>query len=77
MLRNLVAKCFSPFDMKKYLFCRVLPHINSQKLKGNEIGIPFLTPRKRENNKKLKLSSTNKTHAYSLLVTCDVVRLYF
>ena len=76
MLCNLVSRCFSLFDMKKYLFCRVLPHINSQKLRGNGIGIPFLTPRTRENNEKLKLSSTNKTHVYSLLVTFDVLRLY-
>ena len=62
--------------MKKYLFCRVLPYVSSQKLRGNGIGIPFLTPRTRENNEKLKLSSTNKTHVYSLLVTFDVLRLY-
>ena len=42
----------------------------------NGIGIPFLTPETRENNEKLKLSSTNKTHIYSLLVTFDVLRLY-
>ena len=76
MLYNLVSRCFSLFDMKKYLFCRVLPHINSQKLRGNGIGIPFLTPRTHQNNEKLKLSSTNKTHVYSLLVTIDVLRLY-
>ena len=52
-------------------------HIStSQKLQGNGIGIPFLTPRTRKNNEKLKLSSTNKTHVYSLLVTFDVLRLY-
>ena len=36
----------------------------------------FLTLRRGENNEKLKLSSTNKTHVYSLLVTFDVLRLY-
>ena len=25
---NLVSRVFPLFDMKKYLFCRVLPHIN-------------------------------------------------
>ena len=73
---NLVSRYFSLFDMKKYLFCRVLPHINSQKLRGDGIGIPFLTLGTRENNEKLKLSSTNKTHVYSLLVTFDMLRLY-
>ena len=48
----------------------------SQKLRGNEIGILFLTLKARENNEKLKLSSTNKTHVYSLLVNFDVLRLY-
>ena len=62
--------------MKKYLFCRVHPKINSQKLRGNGIGVPFLTPRTRENNEKLKLSFTNKAQVYSLLVTFDVLRLY-
>ena len=74
-LCNLVSRCFSLFDMK-YLFCRVLPYVSSQKLRGNGIGIPFLTPRTRENNEKLKLSTTNKTHIYSLLVTFDVLRVY-
>ena len=73
---NLVSRYFSLSDMKKYLFCRVLPHINSQKLRGDGIGIPFLTLGTRENNEKLKLSSTNKTHVYSLLVTFDMLRLY-
>ena len=73
---NLVSRYFSLFDMKKYLFCRVLPHINSQKHRGSGIGIPFLTLKTRQNNEKLKLSSTNKTHVYSLLVTFDVLRLY-
>ena len=41
----------------------------SQKLRGNEIGILFLTFRRRENNEELKLSFTNKTHVCSLLVT--------
>ena len=36
----------------------------------------FLTLRTRKNNEKLKLSSTNKTHVHSLLVTFDVLRLY-
>ena len=40
---------------------------NSQKLWGNEIGIQFLILRMSENNEKLKLSSTNKTHVHSLL----------
>ena len=67
MLCNLVSRSFSLFDMKKYLFGRVLPHINSQKLRGNGFDIPFLTPR--------TVLSTNKTHVYSLLVTFDVLRL--
>ena len=62
--------------MKNYLFCRILPHINNQTLQGNGIGIPILTPRTRENNEKLNLISTNKTHVYSLLVTFDVLRMY-
>ena len=50
-------------------------HIStSQKLRGNEIGILFLTLRTHENSKKLKLSSTNKTHVYPLLVIFDVLR---
>ena len=48
----------------------------SQKLRGNEIGILFLTFRRRENNEELKLSFTNKTHVCSLLITSDVLRLY-
>ena len=48
----------------------------SKKLRGNEIGILFLTLKTRENNEKLKLLSTNKTHVYSLLVIFDVLRLY-
>ena len=76
MLCNLVSRCFSLFDMKKYLLCRVLPHLNSQKLRWNRISIPLLTPRQRQNNEKLKLSSPNKTHVYFLLVTFDVLRLY-
>ena len=36
----------------------------------------FLTLRLRENNEKLKLSSTNKTHVYFLLVIFDMLRLY-
>ena len=75
MLCNLVSRCFSLFAMKKYLFCRVLPQINSQKLRGNGIAIPFLTSRTRQNNEKLKLSPANKTHFYSLLVTFDVLTL--
>ena len=52
-------------------------HISaSQKLRGNKIGIRFLTLRTRENNEKLKLLSTNKTHFYSLLVIFDVLRAY-
>ena len=46
-------------------------HITSQKLQGNGIGILFFTLRTRENNEKLKLSSTNKTRFF-LLVTFDV-----
>ena len=48
----------------------------SQKLRGNVVGIPLLTLRTRENSKELKLSSKNKTHVYSLLVTFDVLRVY-
>ena len=52
-------------------------HIStSQKLRGNEIGILFLTLRTLENNEELKLSFTNKTHVYSFLVIYDVLRLY-
>ena len=52
-------------------------HIStSQKLRCNDIGIQFLTFKTRENNEKLKLLSTNKTHFYSLLVTFDVLRPY-
>ena len=47
-------------------------HISSQKRQGNGIGILFFTFRTSKNNEKLKLSSTNKTHVYSLLVTFDV-----
>ena len=50
--------------------------LTSQKLQGNEIGIQFLTLRTGENNEKLKLLSTIKTHFYSLLVTFDVLRPY-
>ena len=39
-------------------------HIFSQKLQGNGIGILFFTLRTRENNEKLKLSSTNKTRFF-------------
>ena len=46
-------------------------HISIQKLQGNGIGILFFTLRTRENNEKLKLSSTNKTRFF-LLVTFDV-----
>ena len=76
MLCNLVSRCFSLFNVKIDLFCRILSHINSQKVPGNWIGIPFLTRRTRQNNEKLKLLSTNKTHVYSLLATFDVLRLY-
>ena len=55
-------------------FCFVAHfHIStSQNLPGNGIGILFFTLRTHENNGKLKLSSKNKTHIYSLLVTFDV-----
>ena len=39
-------------------------HITSQKRQGNEIGILLFTLRTRENNEKLKLSSTNKTRFF-------------
>ena len=62
--------------MKKYLFCRVLPHINLLKTSGNNISKLFLTLRKHENNEKLKLPSTIKTCTHPLLVTFDVLRLH-
>ena len=52
-------------------------HISSsQKPPGNELGTRFLTLRTRENNEKLKLLSTNKTHLYFLLVIFDALRPY-
>ena len=58
--------------MKKYFFCRVLPHINLLKTSGNNISKLFLTVRRHENNEKLKLRSTIKTRTHPLLVTFDV-----
>ena len=76
MLCNLVSRCFPLFYMNKCLFCCILSHINSQKLRVRGISIPLPNPRMRQNNEKLKLSSTNKTQVYSLLVTFDMLRLY-
>ena len=39
-------------------------HISSQQLQGKGISVLFFTLRKRENNEKLKLSSTNKTRFF-------------
>ena len=72
MLCNLVFIGFALFDMKKYLFCRVLPHMNQQKTSGNETRILLLTLGRCENNGKLKLSSTNKRRVHSLLLTFNV-----
>ena len=84
LVLNLMHECYviSFLDVFHFLIQRItcfVPcfHIStSQKLRGNKIGILFLTLRRRENNQKLKLSSTNKTRFHSLLVTFDVVRLY-
>ena len=73
---NLVSIGFPLFGMKKYLFCRVLPHINQPKTSGNGISKLFLPLRRHENNEKLKLSSTTRTRAHPLLVTFDVLRLH-
>ena len=52
-------------------------HISTrQKLQGSKIHILLLTSRTCENNEKMKLSSTNKTHVYFLLVLFDVLRRY-
>ena len=69
-------------DVFQFLICRstcfvAYFHIlTSQKLRGNGIGILFLTLVTCENNDKLKLSFTNKTIFCPLLVTFDVLRLY-
>ena len=47
----------------------------SQKLRGNKIAILFLTLRRCENSKKLKLSLEHKTRVYSSLLTFDMLRL--
>ena len=73
--------CVTSFaDVFHFLLCRstcfvAYFHISaSEKLRGNEIGILYLTECK--NNDKLKLSSANKKHVYSLLLTFDVLRLH-
>ena len=84
LVLNLMHKCYVIWflDVFHFLICRssflvTYFHIlTSKKLLGNGIGILLLTLTMRENNEKLKLSSTNKTHVCSLLVTLDVQRLY-
>ena len=84
LVLDLIHKCYviSFSDVFHFLICRstcFVPYfhiLTSQNLRGNGTGMLFLTLRTRENNEKLKLSSTNKTHYYSLLVTFDVLRLY-
>ena len=84
LVLDLMHKCYVILfpDVFYFLICRstcfvAYFHIlTSQKLRENGIGILFLTLRMRENNDKLKLSSTNKTLFYSLLITFDVLRLY-
>ena len=84
LVLDLMHKCYliSFPDVFHFLICRstcLVPYfhiLTSQKLRGNGIGILISILRTRENNEKLKLSSTNKTHVYSLLVTFDVLRLY-
>ena len=76
MLCNFVSRSFPLFDMQKYWFCRVLPHVNQPKTSRKEISKLFLSLRSRRNNEKLKLLSRNKTHVHSILVTFDVLRLY-
>ena len=44
------------------------------KTSGNDVSKLFLTLRRHENNEKLKMSSTIKTRAHSLLVTFDVLK---
>ena len=46
----------------------------AKKLRGNEIDMRLTTLRTRKNKEKLKLSSTNKTHVYSFIVTFDMLR---
>ena len=67
---------FPLFDMKRYLFCRVLPQINQPKTSRNNISKLFLPLRRHDNNEKLKLSSTIKARSHPLLVTFDVLRLH-
>ena len=62
--------------MKRYLFCRVVPHIKWSKTSENDTSKLFLPLRRHENNEKLKLSSTTRTRAHPLLVTFDVLRLH-
>ena len=83
LVLDLMHKCcvISFSDVFHFLICRntcfvAYSHIlASQNLRENGIGILFLTLSTRENNEKFKLSSTTKTHVYSLLVTFDVLRL--
>ena len=84
LVLDLIHKCYviSFLDVFHYLiyrstcFVAYFHILTRQNLQGNGIGILLLTLRTRENNEKLKLSSTNKTHVSSLSVTFDVLRLY-